>query len=184
MHVIGSPLKYHNMNDYDTGKIWRLLFGLVSLFFTFIIISFVGITFHQRIDSFINKPKYSQEELKENALRRERLKRQEENDDWDLIKNGIHIKTGLQADENLQLVIGACTSCHSAKLITQNKATRQGWKSMLVWMQETQGLPDLGAREPKILDYLAKHYAPKEVGRRKNLDMEAIEWYILEIAEE
>ena len=85
------------------------------------------------------------------------------------------------ADDNLQLVIASCTSCHSAKLITQNRATIEGWKSMIKWMQETQGLPDLGTRKPKILNYLAKHYSPKEVGRRANLNIEATEWYILNL---
>lgn len=108
---------------------------------------------------------------------------QERNNDWDLIEDGIHVQPGLMADENLQLIIGTCTPCHSAKLITQNRATRTGWKNMIVWMQETQGLNDLGDNEPKVLDYLAKHYAPQEVGRRQNLDIGAIEWYILNLEE-
>jgi len=51
---------------------------------------------------------------------------------------------------------------------------------MIRWMQETQGLWQLGKNEPIILDYLAKHYAPEEVVRRPGLDVAAIEWYILE----
>lgn len=98
---------------------------------------------------------------------------------YDKVENGIHVRTGLAYDENFQLVSGICTACHSAKLVTQNKATREGWKEMIVWMQETQGLQDLGANEVIVLDYLAEHYAPKAAGRRPNLDVEAIEWYIL-----
>jgi len=71
-------------------------------------------------------------------------------------------------------------SIHSPKLITQNRATRAGWKQMIDWMQETQGLQDLGEHETAILDYLAKHYAPEEEGRRRNLNMEEVEWYVLE----
>jgi hypothetical protein len=52
---------------------------------------------------------------------------------------------------------------------------RQGWKETIVWMQETQKLWDLGESESKILDYLAKNYAPKKAGRRKNLVIN--EWY-------
>jgi hypothetical protein len=48
-------------------------------------------------------------------------------------------------------------------------------------MQETQGLWDLGDQEKTILDYLAANYAPEESSRRANLDMDAIEWYILEL---
>lgn len=91
--------------------------------------------------------------------------------------DSIDQATGLIVDEALPLVVSNCTTCHSAQLITQNRATREGWKSMIVWMQQTQNLWDLGANEDKILDYLARHYAPEQTGRRKNL--ENIEWYDL-----
>ncbi len=91
--------------------------------------------------------------------------------------DSIDQATGLVIDEALPIVKGNCTACHSAQLITQNRATREGWKSMIVWMQQTQNLWDLGNNEDIILDYLAKHYAPEQVGRRKNL--EDIEWYDL-----
>lgn len=107
-------------------------------------------------------------------------KPQEEKVDYSLVENGIHVATGLAYDENFELVRAVCTSCHSAKLITQNRATREGWKDMIVWMQKTQNLPDLGPAEPVVLDYLAKHYSPEEVGRRAPLNMEEIEWYEFE----
>ena len=34
----------------------------------------------------------------------------------------------------------------------------EGWKEMIVWMQETQGLLDLGEDELPILKYLAKNF--------------------------
>lgn len=101
--------------------------------------------------------------------------------DDDKVVNGIHIATGMIYDNNFTLVKNACTSCHSAKLVTQNRATRDGWKQMIRWMQATQGLPDLGREEVKILDYLAKNYAPTDVGRRKPLDPDEIEWYTLKV---
>ncbi len=107
-----------------------------------------------------------------------------EDDDWDRVENGIHVQTGLVYDEGFDVVRGTCTACHSAKLVTQNRATREGWKDMIVWMQETQGLWDLGSNEPIILDYLTKHYAPEEIERRPGLNMAEIEWYILEIDQE
>lgn len=91
------------------------------------------------------------------------------------IENGIHVLTGLKVDENWELVRQNCTACHSPKLVTQNRATREGWKKMIRWMQQTQNLWDLGENEPKILDYLAKNYAPKASGRRAQLDI--TEWY-------
>ncbi len=104
--------------------------------------------------------------------------------DVDRIENGIHVQTGLVYAEGFDLVRGTCTSCHSAQLITQNRATREGWLQMIRWMQQTQGLWDLGVNESQILDYLSKHYAPKDVGRRKNIDVAELEWFILELEEE
>jgi len=96
------------------------------------------------------------------------------------VENGIHVPTGLVYAEGFDVVRATCTACHSAQLVTQNRASREGWANMIDWMQETQGLWDLGEQEPIILDYLATYYAPEEVGRRANLDVEAIEWYVLE----
>lgn len=93
-------------------------------------------------------------------------------------ENGIHLATGFKEGANLDLVIANCTSCHSAKMVTQNRATREGWKTMIRWMQETQNLWELGDNEPLILDYLAKYYAPEEAGRRQPLTN--IDWYELE----
>jgi hypothetical protein len=86
--------------------------------------------------------------------------------------------TGLVVDENFALVRAQCTACHSAKLITQNRATREGWQHMIRWMQAEQGLWDLGDQEPAILDYLSRHYAPQKKGRRAPLTN--VEWYDLE----
>lgn len=95
-----------------------------------------------------------------------------------IFEAGIHIPTGLLDGEHLQIVINNCTSCHSAQLITQNRATREGWKGLIRWMQKTQNLWDLGENEDKILDYLSTHYAPEKKGRRQNLNIS--EWYVLE----
>ena len=82
------------------------------------------------------------------------------------------------AGEHRLLVIANCTGCHSGKLVTQNRATREGWRNMIRWMQETQNLKDLGMDEEKILDYLSTNYAPAEQGRRQNLNVE--KWYALD----
>lgn len=102
-------------------------------------------------------------------------------DDSEKVENGIHVQSGLVFAEGFDIVRGTCTACHSAKLVTQNRATREGWTEMIRWMQAKQGLWDLGKNEPIILDYLATHYAPEEIGRRANLDVEAIEWYVLDL---
>ena len=85
--------------------------------------------------------------------------------------------SGLVIDENFELVRAQCTACHSARLVTQNSASREGWEQMIRWMQKDQGLWDLGQHETPILDYLSKHYGIKQQGRRKPLT--DIEWYPL-----
>jgi len=168
-------------SNHNTDELWKAFFTLINITIVLCFLVFGYVVLEKQIHEYLNKPGYSDEELLEATKKRDIKLRQERNENWDLIEKGIHVKTGLIADENLQIIIANCTSCHSAKLLTQNRATREGWKSMIKWMQETQGLPDLGAKEPKILNYLAKHYAPKEVGRRANLNIEATEWYILNL---
>ncbi len=97
--------------------------------------------------------------------------------DFDKIENGIHLRTGFAEGAGLQLVINNCTTCHSAKLVTQNRMSKERWKATIRWMQETQNLWDLGANEEAIINYLATYYAPTEKGRRQNLAN--IEWYNL-----
>ena len=87
--------------------------------------------------------------------------------------------SGLMDDKNLQLIMANCTACHSAKMITQNRATREGWKNMITWMQETQKLWDLGENEDIILDYLEKYYSPEMVDQRRS-NLKDIEWYTLD----
>lgn len=92
--------------------------------------------------------------------------------------DSLDLVTGLVKADGMNLVIGHCTGCHSADLITQNRATREGWIKVIRWMQETQNLWDLGDSEEAIVTYLAKHYAPEHTGRR--LPLTDIEWYELE----
>jgi len=92
--------------------------------------------------------------------------------------DSLDVATGLVIGDGMNLVIGHCTGCHSAELITQNRATREGWIKVIRWMQETQNLWDLGESEEAIVSYLAKHYAPEHTGRR--LPLTDIEWYELE----
>ena len=93
------------------------------------------------------------------------------------IENGIDLESGLIVDSGYEIVKGVCGACHALNLVTQNSATRDGWKEIIVWMQETQKLWDLGDNEVIILDYLEKNYAPKKQGRRAAL--KEIDWYEL-----
>ncbi|CAH0999667.1 hypothetical protein LEM8419_00967 [Neolewinella maritima] len=93
------------------------------------------------------------------------------------VVDGIDTLTGLIAQGDYLLVRGNCLACHSANLITQQGATAAGWREMIHWMQEKQGLTDLGELEEPIVAYLATYYAPVETGRRRPLG--EVEWYRL-----
>ena len=99
-------------------------------------------------------------------------------EDFDKIENGIQLRNGFVEGEGLMTVVNNCTNCHSAKLVTQNRMSKERWRATIRWMQETQNLWDLGKNEEIIVDYLATYYAPTEKGRRQNL--ENIDWYLLE----
>ncbi|MGY8916006.1 MAG: monoheme cytochrome C [Flavobacteriales bacterium] len=97
--------------------------------------------------------------------------------DTEKIENGIHVRTGFVEADGMQQVINNCTNCHSAKLVTQNRMSKEGWTATIRWMQKTQNLWDLGENEDVIVDYLAKNYGPVKKGRREGL--KDIEWYPL-----
>lgn len=98
-------------------------------------------------------------------------------EDPEAIVDGIHLRTGLKDGPGLQQVINNCTSCHSSKLITQNRMGAEQWHAAIRWMQETQGLWDLGAQQDTIVAYLVREYPPLKKGRRAALG--PIEWYDL-----
>ena len=94
------------------------------------------------------------------------------------IVDGVHVRTGLKEGEGLLKVIGHCTVCHSAELITQNRMNRERWNATIRWMQETQNLWELGDDQKIIVDYLVTQYPVESKGRRAPL--KDINWYVLE----
>ena len=123
-------------NQGDTVLILAKLFVALCLFI------FVVVLGEDTFRSMFIEPTYSKEELLAKMEERKRLRNQDRLENLGLVENGIHVNTGLMDDDNLEVVIQSCLSCHSAKLITQNQATREGWQDMIRWMQETQGLGD------------------------------------------
>ena len=75
--------------------------------------------------------------------------------------------TGLKMAGDWEIVRANCTACHSAKLITQQRGSKQQWLTMIRWMQKKQNLwafdPDT---EQRIIDYLAEQYPPSDAQRR------------------
>ena len=93
------------------------------------------------------------------------------------IENGIHARTGLVDAPGLQETVNNCTTCHSAKLVMQNRMSSERWHATIRWMQETQNLWDLGENEDIIVNYLVTNYPQTKKGRRTVLSN--IEWYDL-----
>lgn len=114
--------------------------------------------------------------IKQKAL--EQLDKSTLSDNISKATKPIDTESGLVIDPGFNLVKTNCLRCHSSKLITQNKANRETWKETIRWMQKTQNLWDLGENESKILDYLAKNYAPGQMGRR--LPLRDVQWYELQ----
>lgn len=96
------------------------------------------------------------------------------------VKNGMHQPTGLKAGTYLEPVLANCLACHSADVIRNTRLNKEGWESLIRWMQEKQNLWDLGADKKKIVAYLAENYAPEARGRRQNLALQPDDWYALE----
>ena len=82
-------------------------------------------------------------------------------------------QSGLISDEagTWKTVRDRCTECHSATLLSQNRASRDGWIRTIRRMEKDEGIEPLGDLEKPILDYLAAHYGvqvkPTELRRRR-----------------
>jgi hypothetical protein len=94
------------------------------------------------------------------------------------IEDGKEVSTGLWVDKNWTLVKRHCTQCHTTKIITQNRASKEGWAGMILWMQETQNLWDLGEDLEGVLDYLSRNYGVATNG--VNSEMVIEQWYEIE----
>ena len=68
--------------------------------------------------------------------------------------------SGFIIDEGWELTNAHCASCHSAKIVTQNRMDRSGWEDTIRLMQAEHGLWDLGPAKTVIIDYLTRHYGP------------------------
>lgn len=162
--------KRKNPSEYD------ILNGMVVII---ILVVFIlpGIYMYQQFMVPLQEQQ-AKEETARLAANQEKLAEMRAEKERTEVVDGVHVATGLIADDHYQLVVSNCTSCHSSKLITQNRATEEGWIKMIRWMQETQNLWDLGENEALIVEYLAKNYAPTFSGRRAVL--ENVEWYELD----
>jgi cytochrome c len=67
---------------------------------------------------------------------------------------------GLPEAPGREEVFYTCNACHSIRLVTQQRLSRQRWAQLLDWMVEKQGMAELAVEDRDlILDYLATYYA-------------------------
>ena len=58
-----------------------------------------------------------------------------------------------------ELVAAYCSGCHSLNLVTQQHASPERWKQLLIWMEKKQGMQPLPKKdEREVLDYLARNF--------------------------
>ena len=157
----------------DLDRVRKGLYNAILFLATFIVVASISLMFYLLFPYEAKQPETA-------TIIPDNADKTEQKAESDIIKDGIHLASGLVVAEGFESVKTNCTACHSGQLISQNRASREGWKEMIRWMQSTQGLWQLGEQEDIILDYLAKNYGPKPISRRANLDLDAIEWYILE----
>lgn len=85
------------------------------------------------------------------------------------------VQADLKPGEGRELVQGHCSACHAVSLVTSQRGDRAYWLDLIRWMQQTQNLWEIPAQDEKrILDYLSRHYAESEWGRRPNLSIPLI----------
>lgn len=76
-------------------------------------------------------------------------------------------QTGLRIGPGWELVRNNCIICHSPQQIVQQRATRNTWDSIIVWMQQRGGMGELNPKDRAIiLDYLEEYNGPTETARR------------------
>ncbi|MFS4455549.1 monoheme cytochrome C [Maribacter sp. 2304DJ31-5] len=151
-------MKENKAHNYKNASVYRILIIVCSL-----IIIALAIIVHY------NNPT--------NKIDSVRISEETKLSDSNHIVDGVHVRTGLLEGDGLQEVINNCTSCHSSKLIIQNRMNKEQWYATIRWMQETQGLWDLGDDQEIIVDYLTQNYPPFKKGRREVLSN--IEWYMI-----
>ena len=69
----------------------------------------------------------------------------------------------LPAGDGREETFYACTACHGFKIVAQQGLTRSGWDDSLNWMTTKHGMNPIEGEDRKvILDYLEKHYPPRQ----------------------
>ena len=68
--------------------------------------------------------------------------------------------SGMPRDNNVDLVVGLCSGCHSLQIVMQQSMTPARWDYTLDWMSEKQGMAPLSAQDrEKVYAYLVANFS-------------------------
>jgi cytochrome c len=83
---------------------------------------------------------------------------------------------GLPAAPGQEETYYSCNACHSIRLVTQQRLSRERWDELLDWMVEKQGMAELDPEDRGIiLDYLATYYGryvPRSLIQKSDPDVD------------
>ena len=80
----------------------------------------------------------------------------------------IDLGSGLVKTGGWEEVRAYCGSCHSLDLVTSQHNSATGWQEIIRTMKRSHNMVDLPApTEARIVDYLARHYAPQARTHRR-----------------
>ena len=80
----------------------------------------------------------------------------------------IDASTGLVKAGAWEEVRAFCSGCHSVDLVTSQHNNAAGWQQTIRTMQRSHNMVELPApTEARIVDYLAKHFAPQTRAHRR-----------------
>lgn len=80
----------------------------------------------------------------------------------------VDASTGLLKAGAWEEVRALCSGCHSVDLVTSQHNNAEGWEQTIRTMQRSHNMVELPApTEARIVDYLAKHFAPQTRAHRR-----------------
>lgn len=73
----------------------------------------------------------------------------------------------LPEGEDREEVFALCTACHSSAVVRRTRLSRERWDELMDWMVDRHGMnPMDGEQRTRVVDYLAKNFAPQRGGSR------------------
>lgn len=67
---------------------------------------------------------------------------------------------GLPPGDGQELVAAWCAACHSMRIVMQQRASKERWDALLIWMVEKQGMAEMPPEDREaVLSYLSENFS-------------------------